>query len=339
MRISAAALLSATVVSAWNVAPRASSIRMYDRYEAQVTNKPYAKAALPESAKKVGARWEVHKFGGASLATAELYKQCSDLLIEQSRRDFSDKGVCAPTMAVVSAKGGVTDRLIKVVEASMTDMAESASLLRAITDEQVAVVNELAGADIAKEVEAKMRADEEDILNVVRAVGLLRAIPPSTMELVTGYGEVWSAMTMHGYLRSTDVATAWLDARDVLVVEQVGFGLGDKGSSNVVGVDPLWDISAERVLNWFEDRPELLSPDCAESAPVVVITGFVAATLEGAPTTLKRSGSDYSVRASFQPHNSASFYPHHSIALINLFASSPPPPYTVATFHLHLPNA
>ena len=28
--------------------------------------------------------------------------------------------------------------------------------------------------------------------------------------------------------------------------------------------------------------------------PVVVVTGFVAATLEGSPTTLKRSGSDYS---------------------------------------------
>ena len=39
--------------------------------------------------------------------------------------------------------------------------------------------------------------DVENIINVVRAVGLLRTIPPSTMELVTGYGEVWSAMMMH----------------------------------------------------------------------------------------------------------------------------------------------
>ena len=53
------------------------------------------------------------------------------------------------------------------------------------------------------------------------------------MELVTGYGEVWSAMTMHSYLLSKGVATAWLDARDVLVVEQSGFGLGEKGSASV----------------------------------------------------------------------------------------------------------
>ena len=268
----------------------------YDRYASKNEQglKPYAREALPASAKKAGATWEVHKFGGASLATAELYKQCSDLLIDESAKGIDRVGSAVPTMAIVSAKGGVTDRLIKVVEASLNDMSMSAELLRAITDEQVAVVKELAGDEIAAEVEAKMRSDETDILNVVRAVGLLRAIPPSTMELVTGYGEVWSAMTMHAYLRSTGHPTAWLDARDVLIVEQVGFGLGDKGSSNVVGVDPLWDISAERVLGWFNDRPELLGADTAKTAPIVVVTGFVASTLEGSPTTLKRSGSDYS---------------------------------------------
>ena len=30
------------------------------------------------------------------------------------------------------------------------------------------------------------------------------------------------------------------------------------------------------------------------NAPIVVTTGFVASTVEGTPTTLKRSGSDYS---------------------------------------------
>ena len=50
--IAAAALVSASVVSTLNVAPRASPVRMDDLYEAQVTNKPYAKAALPETANK-----------------------------------------------------------------------------------------------------------------------------------------------------------------------------------------------------------------------------------------------------------------------------------------------
>ena len=66
-------------------------------------SKPYASAAVPPSAEACGVQWEVHKFGGASLATAELYKECSDLLIDQSRRLLGETGACMPTMAVMTA--------------------------------------------------------------------------------------------------------------------------------------------------------------------------------------------------------------------------------------------
>ena len=97
-------------------------------------------------------------------------------------------------------QGRRDDRLIAVVNAALNDMEDASSLLRAVADEQVEVVRTLAGAEIAARVEKQIRQDEEDIVNVVRAVRMLRTIPPSTMELVTGYGEVWSAMTMHSYL-------------------------------------------------------------------------------------------------------------------------------------------
>jgi aspartokinase/homoserine dehydrogenase 1 len=175
-------------------------------------------------------------------------------------------------------------------------MSKASETLNLIVQEQIEIVRQIATPAHAANVEARIAADSKDIINVVRAVGLLKTIPPATMELVTGYGEVWSAMTMHAYLDTLDVPSAWLDAREVLVVEQTSFGLGDKGSANVVGVDPLWEITAERVGEWFKapGRADLLSADCAKTAPIVVVTGFVAATLEGTPTTLKRSGSDFS---------------------------------------------
>jgi aspartokinase/homoserine dehydrogenase 1 len=71
----------------------------------------------------------------------------------------------------------------------------------------------------------------------------------------------------------------------------VGLGL-----RQVVGVDPLWELTAQRTQEWFRqpEREGVIGADCAVAAPIVVVTGFVAATLEGTPTTLKRSGSDYS---------------------------------------------
>lgn len=246
---------------------------------------------LPEKAPK----WEVHKFGGASLATGDLYIQCSDLLRDESAKAAADGNAYTPTMAIVSAKGGVTDKLIAVVNAARDDIEESTRLLRIVADEQIDVARQIASADAADSVEKTIRADEQDILMVIRSVSLIRTIPATTMELVTGYGEIWSAMTMHSYLASTGVPTAWLDARKVLVVEDQGVaGLGEKGSSNVVGVEPLWAPTSERVNSWWQSQTELNAVDYSKAAPIVVVTGFVAATLEGTPTTLKRSGSDYS---------------------------------------------
>ena len=251
---------------------------------------------VPQLPRNAQVSWALHKFGGASLATPELYKLCSDLLIEESRRTMDENG-CVPTMAIVSARGGVTDRLIKVVEAALSDTVESERLLKEVSSEQIECVRELAGDEIADEVGAQIIKDADELFGVIRAVAMLRTVPGATMELVTGYGEIWSAMTMQAYLRTQDVPSAWLDARDVLIVEQsAGGGLGDKGSTNTVGTDPMWEVTADKVVDWFAapSQAHLRNADCKVAAPIVVVTGFVASTEEGAPTTLKRSGSDYS---------------------------------------------
>ena len=248
---------------------------------------------LPEEAT---AKWEVHKFGGASLADAGLYVTCGQLLLAEAQRALAEKGACAPTMAIVSAKQGVTDELIGVVEAARTNYAKSEVLLRGVAVAQLEVVKEIADEERSAVVEARLAADVNDILMCLRAVTLIKTVPPTTMELVTGYGEVWSAMTMHAYLASQGAPTAWLDAREVLTVENPGgtAGLGDKGSSNTAGVEPLWSVTSSNVRAWWEAESALAVVDYQSAAPVVIVTGFVASTVEGTPTTLKRSGSDYS---------------------------------------------
>jgi aspartokinase/homoserine dehydrogenase 1 len=136
------------------------------------------------------------------------------------------------------------------------------------------------------------------------------------MEVVTGFGEIWSAQTLYAYLRGAGARTAWLDARDVLVVRSDGnnAGLGEKGSSSSTrGVIPMWAETARRMEHWWDtigraegvnyaavgnddadDVDASSSSSSSSSPPIVVVTGFVATTSDGVPTTLKRSGSDYS---------------------------------------------
>lgn len=66
--------------------------------------------------------WEVHKFGGASLATAELYRTVGDLLIREARGRGEGS---VPTMVIVSARGGMTDLLVKVVDSALVDFEDA----------------------------------------------------------------------------------------------------------------------------------------------------------------------------------------------------------------------
>ncbi|EKX32843.1 hypothetical protein GUITHDRAFT_81950 [Guillardia theta CCMP2712] len=207
--------------------------------------------------------WEVHKFGGASLANAELYRTVGDLLVNEAKGRGSG---AIPTMAIVSAMGGMTDLLIKVVDSALSSFEEAKQDIQAAVERQVATLRELAPAEITGPIEQNIRKDAEDILSIVQSLRMIRSVPAVTMEVVTGYGEIWSAQTLFAYLKTKNVPTDWIDARNILVVKSELVGLGEKGSAATGG----------------------------NVSPIIVVTGFVATTAEGVPTTLKRSGSDYS---------------------------------------------
>lgn len=239
--------------------------------------------------------WEVHKFGGASLATAELYKTVGDLLCQEAQG--RGEGVI-PTMAIVSAKGGMTDLLVQVVDSALLDMHQAEVALQDAVTSQIAILQELVPdrPDIIEPIIENFRRDERDILSVVQSLRMIQTVPAVTMEVVTGYGEIWSAQTLHAYLQSLGTyPTAWIDARDVLIVKGEGnTGLGEKGAASTGGVIPMWDETATLLEKWWKNTEDLSQKEYSSVAPIVVVTGFVAKTQTQVPTTLKRSGSDYS---------------------------------------------
>jgi len=238
--------------------------------------------------------WEVHKFGGASLATAELYRTVGDLLI----REAGGRGNgTIPTMAVVSARGGMTDLLVKVVDSALVDSELASVALAEAVESQIALLGELAPPEIAERIGEAFRRDAADILSVVNSLRMLKTVPAVTMEVVTGFGEIWSAQTLHAYLRTRGVPCDWIDARNVLVVKGDSAGLGEKGAASTGGVTPLYDETAAKMSRWWNADARaagLHDVDYRRESPILVVTGFVATTADGVPTTLKRSGSDYS---------------------------------------------
>ena len=207
--------------------------------------------------------WTVHKFGGTSVADAARYKAAADIVIDDGEQQI----------VVVSAMAGITDGLIDLTQRARTRDASYRIRLEDLCKRVIDVIEELFDGEVGEELAAILAADEQDLADVLRAIWLGRSCPEATLELVSGYGELWSARMLATLLATRGVDADWIDARQVLTVEH-----GDAGPL----VD--WANSRRRLDHLREERP----------AKFYVVTGFVASTPDGVPTTLKRNGSDFS---------------------------------------------
>jgi aspartokinase/homoserine dehydrogenase 1 len=208
--------------------------------------------------------WVVHKFGGTSVANAERYRNVVRLLEADTEHRKA---------VVVSAMSGVTDSLIGLLEQAKRRGPDVLANLETIKARHLGVVEELLSEPLRPALREALESGASDIAGVLRTVSLGRGYSDELLELVAGHGELWSAQLLCGHLRTLGQAAAWLDARQVLVVAD-----GDMGPV----VD--WTRSVALLKEWVARNP----------ADWTIITGYVASRADGAPTTLKRNGSDFS---------------------------------------------
>jgi bifunctional aspartokinase / homoserine dehydrogenase 1 len=208
----------------------------------------------------------VHKFGGTSVADAACYHHVAGLLSARTGERC---------IAVVSAMRGVTDALITAVR--LAGLREDAwrTTLTELQERHRTTVLAIDESEAAQAVIAAIDADIGNIRDVLHAATLLRTVTQDSLDLVSGYGEVWSAQILTLAVQALGQDAAWLDAREVLTVERRG-ALPD--------VD--WDASQSRLNAWLEERDDVPA--------TLVVTGFVARTHDGVATTLGRNGSDFS---------------------------------------------
>ena len=206
--------------------------------------------------------WVVHKFGGTSLANAGRYRQVAAILRAEEGKKKA---------VIVSAMHKVTDALIELVELAKTRDDAYLARVDALRSRHVEAVEAL--LPLEQQFLDVVESDFKDIKEVLRGVYLSRTYSDRTLDLIAGHGELWSAQLLNAHLNASGITSSWLDARTLLVVEP-----GD----TMVSVD--WARSQSQTAAWLKD----LKTDW------VVITGFIASTPEGIPTTLKRNGSDFS---------------------------------------------
>src|SRR6185436_554083 len=212
---------------------------------------------------------QVMKFGGSSVGNAECISRAAEIVARAAGE--------GSVVAVVSAMGGVTNRLTEAAKASaLGDMGAAGDLAETLRRQHQEAIEILIGAGDKR---AKLVADLDQIIEEVtslcRGTALLRELTPRTLDAISSAGERLSARLLASALRELGVNSVAVEATELIVT--------DNHSGRA---EPLMAETRQRAS-------ARLAPLLAEGA-VPVVTGFIGATVEGKLTTLGRGGSDYS---------------------------------------------
>jgi aspartate kinase len=219
----------------------------------------------------------VMKFGGTSVAdraaierVIAIVRAARQVAVQPESRDWRGPVV------VVSALSGATDRLLGIAaQAGAGDIDGAQDHLRALCARHLDVAGIVTQPEERQQVDRFIRDAFDELERIVGALGVLREVTPRWLDAIAATGEIASSRIVAAALTSHGLASAWVDARQVMVT-----------SDTHVAAAPLV-AETTTALNTIVDP--LLA-----SRRIPVVGGFVGATRQGVTTTLGRGGSDYS---------------------------------------------
>lgn len=210
------------------------------------------------------------KFGGTSVGSPEAIDQVIDIV----RRNL-DRG--DRVTVIVSAMGGVTNMLLKSVDAAIAgDKWSYLSLSNDIRDKHEDAVNILIKPGPLREA---LLAEIAEICNshfeLCEAINILGEATERIRDSIISYGERLSSRVIAAAMQAQGIQARAVDSTEFIITND------DYGDA-----EPLWDVTERRIQ-------ERLKP-VIDSGVTPIITGFIGATPDGIITTLGRGGSDFS---------------------------------------------
>lgn len=202
---------------------------------------------------------KVLKFGGTSVATVDSLRNVKRIV------DSLEE----PAVVVVSALGGLTDRLIATARAAAQGEDSFRDDVAGFARRHSEIIEALVPSDRRTEVSATVRGLTAQLLEIYTGLSLIRDLPAKTLDLVVSFGERMSSVIVANILE------------------------------NAVHADSLEFIRTEKWFNRDIAARQLTDSLISEKialplAATVVTGGFISRDKDtGDITNLGRGGSDY----------------------------------------------
>ena len=202
---------------------------------------------------------KVLKFGGTSVGSVESILNVKKIV----------EGQTEPVIVVVSALGGITDKLIKTSQMALEGDSQYQKPFYEIVERHEQMIEAIIPAGREREtLMAGVRALLEELRSIYQGVYLIRDLSPKTAAAIVSYGERISSRIVATLIKGAE----WYDSLDFIRTEV-------KGGRNVLASE----LTERLVCETWKTLPK-----------VSLVGGFISRDVEsGEITNLGRGGSDY----------------------------------------------
>ncbi|MDR2469794.1 MAG: bifunctional aspartate kinase/homoserine dehydrogenase I [Tannerella sp.] len=201
---------------------------------------------------------KVLKFGGTSVGSVDSILNVKKI-VESVRK---------PVVVVVSALGGITDRLIETSKAASTGNKSYQQALTEIIWRHREIISGVVAEAKRPEVEKQTMALFEELENILRGVYLIKDLSAKTSDTIVSYGERLSSCILSNVI---DGATLYDSRLFIKTVRQFNKHIVD------------FELTNRLIRETFRELPQ-----------IALIPGFISSSKEnGEITNLGRGGSDY----------------------------------------------
>lgn len=207
---------------------------------------------------------KVLKFGGTSVANAQNIKLVLDIVINKAKEE--------KLIVVVSAFSKVTDLLQLASKKAAAGDESFKEILADLEKKHLDALKELIPVSQQSSLLSHIKRIINHLETLLDGCFLLGELSPRTSDTILSFGELLSSYIIAEALKQKLKNSAYKDSRELIKTNN-HFG---KAVVN-------FEISNQLIADFFASNEN----------QVVVMPGFIAASLDGINTTLGRGGSDY----------------------------------------------
>lgn len=205
----------------------------------------------------------VLKFGGTSVGSAENINNVISILEKYSKTDA--------VICIVSAVGGITDKLLKAGELAQNKNKDYISNFDVITEIHHRILSQL----IPSENDATLNHLNDklqELRSLLDGIFLINEISPKTSDKLVSFGELLSSFIIAETIKKRGLNCLRKNSQELIITD-----------SNFTRAEVIYEQTNHNIKQYFSEAKQ----------SITILPGFISKSQSGEITTLGRGGSDF----------------------------------------------